>query len=371
MDRAARALRTRWTEVLFVTAVLGAIAFACGPTQLAPLPGVVEFMAPARLAAPGGFVNAAGGNYFHERIDLELDTRLGPFSIGAVYNSSWGWTWSFDATFKNGTLRDSTGARTPMAALANGAAAPGTHWVKVDATRVKTKGGLLHEFDATTSRLITLRFTSSAYPRLRFNQQQIGAVWRTSGIDQCTSATACAPFFTLSYDAAARLTRIEDHAGRTALFSYDAQGRLVSARDGLDVAKDWPGERYEYAGAFVSAITNSEGERIELASDSAGRTTQVRAVGAGDPTWRFTYGLPNASGVSTTIALDPLGHASTLAVDSSYRVQSVANPLGERIDFTWSGQRPASRTLPDGTRTSWTWANDDVATETQIGRAHV
>ena len=364
MDRAARALRTRWTEVLFVTAVLGAIAFACGPTQLAPLPGVVEFMAPARLAAPGGFVNAAGGNYFHERIDLELDTRLGPFSIGAVYNSSWGWTWSFDATFKNGTLRDSTGARTPMAALANGAAAPGTHWVKVDATRVKTKGGLLHEFDATTSRLITLRFTSSAYPRLRFNQQQIGAVWRTSGIDQCTSATACAPFFTLSYDAAARLTRIEDHAGRTALFSYDAQGRLVSARDGLDVAKDWPGERYEYAGAFVSAITNSEGERIELASDSAGRTTQVRAVGAGDPTWRFTYGLPNASGVSTTIALDPLGHASTLAVDSSYRVQSVANPLGERIDFTWSGQRPASRTLPDGTRTSWTWANDDVATET-------
>ena len=364
MDRATRALRARWTELLFFTAILGAIAFACVPTQLAPAPGVVEFMELARIPVPGGFVNAAGGNYFHERVDLELDTRLGPFSIGAVYNSGWGWSWSFDASYKNGTLSDSTAARAPLAALVPGAAVPGSRWVKVDATRVKTKGGLLHEFDAVTGRLITVRWTSSAYPRLRFNQQQIGALWRTSGIEQCTSATACTPVFTLSYDASARLTRIDDRAGRSALFAYDAEGRLAAARDGLDVAKNWPGERYEYAGARVSAITNSEGERIELTSDTAGRTTQLRAVGAGDPTWGFSHGIQNASGIATVTMSDPLGHTTSFAIDALRRVQSITNPLGERTDFTWSGQRPASRTLPDGTRTSWTWANDDVATET-------
>jgi RHS repeat-associated protein len=358
----------RWVHALFSAALLAvhALAFAgaCNAAPLAPRAGLLEFMALSRIPVPGGHVNAAGGNYFHERVDLELDTRLGPFAIGAVYNSASGWMWSFDATYRDGTLSDSTAASMPMSSLAANAAEPGTHWVKLDATRVKTKGGLVHEFDASSGRLLAIYWSSSAYPRLRFVQTQLGAQWRTSAIEQCTSATACSPVFRLAYDPNARLTRIDDRAGRTALFAYDAAGQLASARDGLDVAKGWPGERYAYAGNLLASISSSEGERIEIASDLLGRTTQVRAVGEGDPTWRFDYELPNAAGISVTAATDPLGFLTSYAIDLSARVVSVTNPLAERTDFTWSGLRPASRTLPDGTLDVWTWADDEVASET-------
>jgi RHS repeat-associated protein len=364
MDRAATSSPARWAHAFFSAAVLAILAFACNSAPLAPRAGLFEFTAPSRVPVPGGHVNAGGGNYFHERVDLALDTRLGPFAIGAVYNSAWGWQWSVDASYKNGTLRDASAASVPMSSLAAGAAAPGTHWVKLDATRVKTKGGLVHEFDATSGRLLAIHWSSSSYPRLRFVQAQVAGQWRAAAVDQCTSATACSPVFTLSYDAGARLTRVDDRAGRRALFGYDAAGKLASARDGLDVAKGWPGERYTYAGNFLASITSSEGERVEIASDPQGRTTEVRAVGAGDPSWRFSHGLPSAAGVYTIAATDPLGFVTTYAVDASARTLSVTNPLAERTDFAWSGLRPASRTLPDGTRTLWTWAGDEVASET-------
>jgi RHS repeat-associated protein len=341
-----------------------AFACACNAAPLAPRAGELEFMALSRIPVPGGHVNAAGGNYFHERVGLALDTRLGPFAIGAVYNSASGWTWSFDATYKDGTLSDATAASIPMSSLAANAAAPGTRWVKLDAARVKTKGGLVHEFDASSGRLLAIYWSSSAYPRLRFVQTQLGAQWHTSAVEQCTSATACSPVFTLGYDANARLTRIDDRAGRTALFTYDAAGKLASARDGLDVAKGWPGERYTYAGNLLASITSSEGERVDIASDPLGRTTEVRAVGEGDPSWRFGHDLPNAAGISVIAATDPLGFVTSYAVDLAARVVSVTNALAERTDFSWSGLRPASRTLPDGTLSVWTWADDEVASET-------
>jgi len=363
MHRAATLSHAWWARALLSAALLAVLAFAYDSAPLAPRAGVLEFMEFSRIRVPGGHVNAAGGNYFHERVDLALDTRLGPFAIGAVYNSAAGWTWSFDAAYRNGTLLDATAASVPMSSLAANAAAPGTHWVKLDATRVKTKGGLVHEFDANTGRLLAIYWSSAAYPRLRFAQVQLGTQWRTSAIEQCTSAAACSQVFALGYDTNARLTRIDDRAGRTALFSYDAAGKLASARDGLDVAKGWPGERYTYAGNLLAAITSSEGERVEIACDPLGRTTEVRAVGEGNPTWRFSHGLPDAAGITAIAATDPLGFVTSYAIDSAARVLSVTNPLAERTDFTWSGLRPDSRTLPDGTRSLWTWADDDVASE--------
>jgi RHS repeat-associated protein len=364
MNLANSARRSRWTHAFFGSlATLAAIGFACLPAQLTPTPGLLELTEVARMPVPGGHVNTAGGNYFHAAASLSLDTRLGEYSLGAVYNSAWGWTFGVDASYKNGTLRDATGARMPLASLANGAAAPGTHWVKLDATRVKTKGGLVHEFDAGTSRLAAIHWSSAPYPRLVFVPVQIGALTRTARIEQCTSASACTLAFALTHDSGGRIVRIDDRAGRSALFTY-AGTQLVAARDGLDVAKQWPGERYEYANGFLAAIVNSEGERIEIASDASGRATQVRAVGAGDPSWRFSYGFPGATGVATTTATDPLGKATAFTIDAFYRVQSITNPLGERTTYTWSGQRPASRLLPDGTRTTWTWVNDDIASET-------
>ncbi len=364
MIRATISGEARWSRAFLLCALGGALLFACVAAQLPPRAGLVDFTELTRVPVPTGHVNAAGGNFHHQRVDLSLETRLGPFAIGAVYDSASGWLASVDVTYKDQTLRDASGASLTLASLANGAAVPGTRWVKLDETQVKTKGGLVHEFDATTGRLLVQRYASASYPRLRFVQVRIGSQTRTRAVDQCTSATACTPLFTLAYDANARLVRVDDRAGRIALFTYDAAGKLASARDGLDVAKGWPGERYAYAGNFLAAITNSEGERVEITSDLAGRATEVRAIGAGDPSWRFSYGVGSATGIYTTTLTNPLGHVTSYAIDASLRLQSLTNPLGERTDFTWIGFRPGSRTLPDGTRTTWSWVNDDLASET-------
>ena len=44
---------------------------------------------------------ASGGNLFVKRNDLIVDTRLGSWSVGAVWNSATGeWLWSFDPSLK-------------------------------------------------------------------------------------------------------------------------------------------------------------------------------------------------------------------------------------------------------------------------------
>ena len=54
------------------------------------------------------------------------------------------------------------------------------------------------------------------------------------------------------------------------LVSYDAEGRLIAARDALDLEKGWPGTSYGYTilasgQSVLSSRTNSEGERVEFA----------------------------------------------------------------------------------------------------------
>ena len=89
--------------------------------HLAPNLGVVELTEPARVAVPGGHVNAAGGSYIHEGAALSLDTRLGELSLGARYSSGWGWMFGSDVRIEQGYLRDATGARIALSALADGA----------------------------------------------------------------------------------------------------------------------------------------------------------------------------------------------------------------------------------------------------------
>ena len=51
---------------------------------------------------------------------------------------------------------DDSGAVHDVSLLADGDAIPGTHWVKLDAQRVKTKGGLVHHFNADSHRLLAI-----------------------------------------------------------------------------------------------------------------------------------------------------------------------------------------------------------------------
>jgi hypothetical protein len=81
---------------------------------------------------PGAVVNAAGGNLLVERTDITLDSIVGgALAVSAVYNSSLqSWTWSFGVRYDGARLTDATGRTFEAAALAAGAAIPGSHWIK-------------------------------------------------------------------------------------------------------------------------------------------------------------------------------------------------------------------------------------------------
>ena len=132
---------------------------ACVPiTALEPQAGVPDFVRHNLVAVPGGYVDTAGGNLVLSRLDLSLDTPLGPQEIRAVYNASSGqWLWNFQMTYDGVEFVDATGYVhrdvSPQGRLLtpNGTV-PGTVWVRVDDDTLKTRGGLAHHFDAASPR---------------------------------------------------------------------------------------------------------------------------------------------------------------------------------------------------------------------------
>jgi RHS repeat-associated protein len=341
---------------------LAQLILGCPPWSppLVPTPGTTERREPNLVAVPGGVVDVAGGKLLVHRTELVLDTRLGPEALSAVWDSAAGaWRWSFESRYDGSSFVDDTGAAFAVGGLAPGAAVAGTWWVKLDAARMKTKGGLVHEYGA--GGLLAARYwASDAYPRIVHRSATVAGALRTTQIEQCTAASACSPLFTLAYDAAGRLTTITDRAGRRAEFGWDAAGRLASARDPLDVEKGWPGFRYTYAAGRLASQTNSEGERVDYAyaGDALATATQQ---GPGAPVHRFAYEGRDAAGVYHTRFWSPLGEERRFGYDALGRVlerHDVAS--GERTAWTWSGERALTRRDPNGALTAWSWSGDDV-----------
>ena len=144
-------------------------------------PGIPLYQEAALVAVPGGLVNAAGGNLLVRRIDLAIDTPLGTLELGATYNSKTRrWLFGFEASYDGMTFVDASGAvHANLFWVANGAPIPGTAWIKRDATRIQSAGGLVHEF-AADGRLAALRWASDAYPRLDHVAQPIAGSLRTT-----------------------------------------------------------------------------------------------------------------------------------------------------------------------------------------------
>lgn len=341
---------------LFVSFLI--VLTACVATTPPPRAGLLEFEALAMLEVPGGTVNAIGRGGRIRRVDLSIDTWLGTREIGATWNTApAAWHWSFDLHYDGAVFVDGSGARHDLSGVADGAALPGTGWVRLAQDRLATKGGWIHTFGADGG-LDHVRWASSDYPRLVHHRATVAGARATVRIEQCRAAEDCDLVFDLERDAAGRVVRIDDRAGRHASFAYDDEGRLVSARDALDTARAWAGFRYEYHGGQLSAVTTTEGERVEWDCTPQGRVEAVRRVGPGEPVWRFR-GLRAGSGFATEL-IDPTGARTLVTYDAQRRVRSVENGAGEATLFTWSGRRPVSRVAPDGTRTEWTYAGDDL-----------
>ncbi len=345
-------------------ALAALVAGTCQPAQpLAPLAGVVEYRAPGLVRLPGGLYDVAAENLILRRTDLAIDTRLGGYRLDATWNDAdGGWHWAFEMHYDGALFVDDTGARHDLADLAAGDAIPGTWWVRIDAASLKTKGGLVHEFDPA-GRLAAVRWASASYPRVRYVGALVAGATRTVAVEQCTSASACAAIFDLAYDGAGRLVAVDDRAGRRAEFAWDAAGQLASARDGLDVARGWPGQRYTYAAGKLASVTNSEGERIEYLRTSG--QLVARQIGAGDPEHRIRR-LPPVGPLLHTEAVDPLGQRTLYRFDRERRIREVEREaVGELTRFVWAGRRIAEWHRPDGTIVLRSYLGDDVTLETR------
>ncbi len=352
---------------LLVLSALLAFAAGCGggDASLFPEPGLPRYQLAAAIPVPGGIVNAAGGNLLVPRVDLSIETRLGRREVGAVYNSANDmWRWSFDIYYNGSTLIDASGAEYQTSGSLNGTLISGSVWIKLDNTRIRSLGGLVHEFGAG-GKLTAIHWESGDYPRLEYTSQWVAGALRPAHVRQCRAVGECEDVYDVTYDSAGRVIEIQDRAGRRALFAYDGLGNLIQARDPLDMARGWDGFRYEYGWSRLLAITNSEGERIEFDTTTVlGSVRAVRHIGTPNRVHLFTYDYvgawhPPNKPVQTTRHRDPNGNRTVHRMDRYRRSHQIDLPSGDTIERSWNGFDIERLVAANGSKTRWTFVSED------------
>ena len=324
---------------LFLAALIASLG--CAPdARLTSSSGAPQYQLPAMIPVPGGRVNAAGGNLMVERLDMSIDTILGTQEIRATYNAASGsWLWNFQISYDGTSFVDPTGARHAVGEIADGAPIPGTAYRKRDADTIEARGGMGYHFDAS-GRLSHTAWKTGDYPRIQHTRSD-----STLEIAQCTAPQACLPVYSIALNADGNPLSLTDaRTGRLAEFSYDDLGRLEVARDALDVEEGWPGFRYEYLPLVtcLTAITNSEGERIEYQYQPKRRIRDVIQIGEGNPTHHFEFNAKDAAGLYRTIHTNPLGAKARYLFDAeraSTKSSSIRPGSGSRSPGRGSAHR--------------------------------
>ena len=165
-------------------------------------------------------------------------------------------------------------------ALAAGAAVPGTLLgeARRDAHRRRreassTSTGRKGCSSRATGRAIRTRASSIA-------AANVAGALRVTAIEQCTSGERLQRALHARLRRAAGSSSVLDRAGRRAEFGWDASGRLVSARDALDVAKGWPGFRYRLH-RHAAGLAHEQRGRAHRLRVRAARLASATAGGAG------------------------------------------------------------------------------------------
>lgn len=359
----ARSLSEKCVTVLLIYTMATLGCHLSG--TLSPTAGMPEYQSAGFVRVPGARVNAANGNLLIERSDIEIDTILGTHSITASYNSVSGrWMWNFEASYDGAEFVDPTGAVYHVGALADGSPIAGTAWVKRDSTTIETKGGLVYHFDSV-GRIDHIRWSTLAYPRIRHVRSQLFGVDFLT-LSQCSQPIACTDFFEIELDGNGAPVAIEDsRTGRRVEYEYDSD-RLVRVRDPAEIVGSQSGTQYEYDPIFptlVTAIVNSEGERIEYQYQADRRILNAIQIGEGNPTHRFVFHAPKSytGNLYATIHTNPLGADTRFLFDALSRLRSVALVATDEVaTIEWNGLRPSSVTTAAGVTTHLTYEDDDL-----------
>ncbi|MFG3101732.1 RHS repeat-associated core domain-containing protein [Streptomyces sp. NPDC048182] len=122
----------------------------------------------------------------------------------------------------------------------------------------------------------------------------------------------------------------KDNTGRTAAYTLDTAGNLVSTTD-TDGKTTTFG--YDTSGR-VNKITTAEGRVTVFTYDGASRITSLlratgfNASGSTGPTWTYAYTASSATAAGTTTAKDPELHATKYEHDGDGQVTKVTDALG-------------------------------------------
>ena len=163
------------TKRVLVAAVLGIVATATAclfGSTLKPTAGLQRFMKPVVLELSGESISVATGNLILKRKNLVIDTQLGQLAAGLVYNSADNvWRFGFDMTHDGQFFTDQTGTWYDLAPVTTGFEVTGSHWVAHGPNAVRTRGGLIHEFEGGV--LERSYWNHFEYPRISYRSEQI------------------------------------------------------------------------------------------------------------------------------------------------------------------------------------------------------
>lgn len=321
------------------------------------------------VAVPGGAVQVAGGNLLLRRVDLVLDTRLGPVELAFQWNGATArWRSSLELFYDGATFIDASGAVYATGGLAAGDPIPGSVWTRLGPDRIRSRGGLVHVFGPDGA-LEILHWASDPWPRLELLRDAPEAGGRLRSVRQCTAPGVCTAVFDFELGPEGWLEAVVDRAGRRVEYRRDAAGRTTSVLGPVELAAGRPGTRYAYGpGGELELVTRPEGERIAYRYDRAGRLLEAVHIGLGDPATRLAYQGPDGGGLSTTTVTDPTGREQRFRHDGEGRIREVELPAaGERRVLVWEGRRPVEEVDPAGRVTQLVWRGDELVERVRPG----
>ncbi|MFP6664085.1 MAG: hypothetical protein VCC00_07805, partial [Deltaproteobacteria bacterium] len=318
-----------------------------------PDAGAKQYQSRTTMALPRGVsVNVAGGNLMLRRTDLSVDTFVGEFGVGPVFNSATN-SWHFNIEMSYGwrpvprpqggfrqalVFMDPLGAELRVEMVADETRVKGTRWVKLDDHRMKTLGGLVHEFGTDGVLAAIYWHGSAARARLVFDTNGT-----TTTIRQCLNQTNCKTIFMVLREAG-RIVRVRgSRAGSgEATYAWDLAGRLKYARSAFDNELDNAGTKYVSTESSLH-IVSPEGDSLTATFANLplvglhGRTQEVLYHGEGDPTWTFAYGKAQGSDPVQywTRTTNAAGESTVHRYDKQGRVAAIEYPGGESESFVW------------------------------------
>jgi RHS repeat-associated protein len=318
-------------------------------------------------------VNLGTGSLTIHAQDLSLPGRVLGLDITRWYNSSDpttgpfgpGWTHTYNWTLADrgatAELRRSDGRLDTFTQNSDGSYA---NPPDVFDTLAKNGDGT---FTLTTTSQIRYDFSATGH-LIRIAEpagNQIALAYTTDNLSAITDPVG--RVVSLTYDSQNRVMRLQDPLGRATTYGYDLNGRLTTVTDrigngaGAAAAHQW---RYAYDGdtRHIVSITDPDGRvRVMNTYDAQGRVVQQRD-GLNQLT-SFTYGT------AQTVMTDPRGHATTYIFDSRFRVATQTDQVGPNtytVSYTYDsvGNR-TSVTDRNGNRTDFGYdAHGNVVSKT-------